>query len=289
MPRLKVHVIEARGMAECTSGRYYVKLGWPMTPGASRAKTTSMSKSSDWLKWNQDFCLHFSNLDRGLLLRLYNKHSLHNDVCIANGLVEHLSDLVRNQSTLVWCPLQGPYGDPVILLELRAVDFGCASTSQQRSSYFRRPISPVTQSAPLQPSIAIPFTPLNCVVAEMPGPSNAVDEGPEDSMQRVASTGVSRQGSCAQFRTLASVSAMTIADVPTRPATHQLQPAETAIVLPHVSRSIADQVCAYKEQVGAIRSAQRKKKFVKYGKRAAVLTGVVAVGVIGGFAGAAIF
>ena len=52
--------------------------------------------------------------------------------------------------------------------------------------------------------------------------------------------------------------------------------------MPHVSRSIADEVYAYKEQMGAIRSAQHKKKLEKYGKRAAVIAGVVAVGVIGG-------
>src|SRR5690348_5793781 len=82
MPRLEVRVIEARGMAEPTCGRYYVKLGWPMKPEESRGKTNGTSQVGGLLKWHQDFCLRFSNLDRGLLLRLFVKRSLRNDTCI---------------------------------------------------------------------------------------------------------------------------------------------------------------------------------------------------------------
>jgi hypothetical protein len=65
--------------------------------------------------------------------------------------------------------------------------------------------------------------------------------------------------------------------------------ANTAVELPHVTRSIADEVYAFKKQMRAIRNEKRKKQAVKYGKRAAAVGGVVAVAVIGGFAGAAIF
>ena len=57
---------------------------------------------------------------------------------------------------------------------------------------------------------------------------------------------------------------------------------DAAPTLPPVRRSIVDEVCIYKEQVRGVRSDRRKKKLVKYGKRAAVVGGVVALGVVGG-------
>lgn len=67
-----------------------------------------------------------------------------------------------------------------------------------------------------------------------------------------------------------------------RLATAELNVADAAPTLPSVRRSIVDEVCLYKEQIRGVRSDRRKKKLVKYGKRAAVVGGVVAIGVVGG-------
>jgi len=260
---LDVQMVEGRGF-NLSNGRYYVKLGWPLS--GRTAKTSKVKHTVTAPKWSQHFVVRLSTvqLARGLLLRVFVKRRM-TKLCVAYGLIENLSDLVINQGTLVWCPLQASAdiaADAAILLRLRAVDFGRLTIQQRTTSYFG--------PAPSLPPITIEEQPASAVEENMP--SNEVDEGSDEcavAPPQVTSRRLQRQAS-AIMRSSSTVSA------------------DGATVLPRVMRSIADEVYAYKQHACAIRSERRKKKMIKYGKRAAVVTGVVAVGAIGVLSGVGI-
>lgn len=92
MPHLEVQLIQARGFAQASPGRYYVKVGWPFTDQKSTARSESVNLMNGQPVWRQTFHLRVANFHRGLLVRVYVKRTVRSNICV--GTLKFCSHLL---------------------------------------------------------------------------------------------------------------------------------------------------------------------------------------------------